>query len=131
MKPCNLSNALLFDDPERVDEARAICKRECDQLIECRYQALHTDVAGVCGGMTEQERAMWRETFGVSLPGQVVILPRDKCRRPPPEVTLERRQAAHVMRAKGMTQRQIASALDVSQQCVWYLLKTAEMEAAS
>lgn len=58
----------LFDDPTRTDEARAICKRECSALIECRAWALRSDVAGVCGGLTEQERGMWREAFGVQLP---------------------------------------------------------------
>jgi hypothetical protein len=52
----------LFDDPDRTNEARAVCKRECPRLIECRAWALHTDVAGVCGGMTEQERAQWRRS---------------------------------------------------------------------
>jgi hypothetical protein len=125
MKPCNLSNAVLFDDPERVDEARAICKRGCLQLIECRYQALHTDVAGVCGGLTEQERAMWRETFGVSLPAPVVPIAEPKPRRYPPEVTAERRTAAQTMHQQNMSQRQIAAALGISQMAVWNLLKDA------
>lgn len=131
MKPCHLGNAALFDDEARTDEARALCKRGCTQLIECRYFALHNDVAGVCGGMTDEERSSWRETFGVSLPAAVLYLPKDRHRAPPREVTAERRVAARAMHGRNMSQRQIASALGVTQACVWYLLKTSEVEAAS
>lgn len=64
MTPCQ-GHALLFDDPAAIDAARGICKRQCAQLIECRAWALRTEVAGVCGGLTEQERALWREAFNV------------------------------------------------------------------
>lgn len=67
MTPCQ-GRSHLFDDPTRVDEARAVCKRECARLIECRFFALHNDVAGVCGGLTETERALWRAAFGIALP---------------------------------------------------------------
>jgi hypothetical protein len=62
MTPCQ-GHALLFDDPAAIDTARGICKRQCAQLIECRAWALRTEVAGVCGGLTEQERALWRRDF--------------------------------------------------------------------
>lgn len=68
MKPCHLGNATLFDDETHADEARALCKRSCARLIECRYWALHNDVAGMCGGLTEQEREQWRRDNNVTLP---------------------------------------------------------------
>lgn len=123
MKPCHPGNALLFDDETRVDEARAICKRACAELIECRFWALRNDVAGVCGGFTEAERVSWRETFGVTLPTPVMLVPVDRQRAAPREVTAERRVAARTMSERGFSQRQIASALGVTQQCIWALLR--------
>lgn len=68
MTPCR-GRALLFDDPVRVEEARQLCKRLCPRLIECRAWALRTDVAGMCGGLTDEEREAWRHD------NQIVLVP--------------------------------------------------------
>lgn len=44
--------------------AKTVCNA-CPVLIECRWWALHNEVAGICGGFTERERESWRRDFGI------------------------------------------------------------------
>lgn len=48
----------VFDSPD-PEPAVAIC-RSCPVLLRCCAWALETPVAGVAGGMTEEDRIWWR-----------------------------------------------------------------------
>ncbi|MGZ4597432.1 MAG: WhiB family transcriptional regulator, partial [Actinomycetes bacterium] len=61
----------LFDEPTPGDttaewSAKRLCY-SCPQLYACREWAVRTDVAGICGGLTEAERVQWRAQRGIVL----------------------------------------------------------------
>jgi DNA-binding NarL/FixJ family response regulator len=59
--------ASVFEDPERRREALAICAT-CPVLRECSVWALHNAVDGVAGGLTPDERTVWRTANGIAEP---------------------------------------------------------------
>ena len=63
---CN-GKASVFEDPERRREALAICAT-CPVLRECSVWALHNAVDGVAGGLTPDERTVWRTANGIAEP---------------------------------------------------------------
>ena len=54
------------DGAERLAEARAVC-RACPVLTACRTWALAADVGGVVAGLTDTERAAYRQRHGIKL----------------------------------------------------------------
>lgn len=66
----------LMQDPDQADVARYVCF-PCPRLYACRSWALRTDVAGVCGGLTEAERDAWRHYARVTLPPASSLMPAD------------------------------------------------------
>jgi DNA-binding NarL/FixJ family response regulator len=60
-------NSAVFDDPMRKRDALAICAK-CPVLRECSVWALHNAVDGVAGGLTPDERTIWRTANGIAEP---------------------------------------------------------------
>ena len=54
------------DRSERLAEARAIC-RACPVLTACRTWALTSDVGGVVAGLTDTERAAYRQRHHITV----------------------------------------------------------------
>ena len=54
------------DESERLADARAIC-RACPVLTACRTWALTSDVGGVVAGLTDTERAAYRQRHHIKL----------------------------------------------------------------
>ena len=54
------------DESERLAEARAIC-RTCPVLTACRTWALASDVGGVVAGLTDTERAAYRQRHHITV----------------------------------------------------------------
>ena len=54
------------DGSERLAEARAIC-RACPVLTACRTWALTSDVGGVVAGLTDTERAAYRQRHHITV----------------------------------------------------------------
>ena len=54
------------DQSERLAEARAVC-RACPVLTECRTWALTSDVGGVVAGLTDTERAAYRQRHHITV----------------------------------------------------------------
>ena len=54
------------DGSERLAEARAIC-RTCPVLTACRTWALTSDVGGVVAGLTDTERAAYRQRHHITV----------------------------------------------------------------
>jgi DNA-binding NarL/FixJ family response regulator len=63
---CN-SKVAVFEDEARRREALAICAT-CPVLRECSVWALHNAVDGVAGGLTPDERTLWRTANGMAEP---------------------------------------------------------------
>lgn len=62
MSACATVDPAVFeaDDPW---PAIALCHL-CPRLFACRWWAYNTDVSGVAGGVTEQQREQWRTAWG-------------------------------------------------------------------
>ena len=54
------------DESERLAEARAVC-RTCPVLTACRTWALASDVGGVVAGLTDTERAAYRQRHHITV----------------------------------------------------------------
>lgn len=71
----------LFDEPKAGDtvaewNAKRLCY-SCPLLYACREWAVRTDVAGICGGLTEAEREQWRRQRRISLRNPETFAPVD------------------------------------------------------
>jgi hypothetical protein len=64
----------LMQDPDRQDVARYVCFT-CPRMYACREWAFRTDVDGVCGGTTPDEREQWRRYAHLPLPRTDTHLP--------------------------------------------------------
>ena len=57
----------LFEAPESADDALRVCGR-CPVRAACRAWALHNAVDGVAGGLTADDRMVWRAAHNVEEP---------------------------------------------------------------
>lgn len=72
----------IFDAPDPWP-ALVICFR-CPQLYPCRNWAYRTEVAGVVGGTTPEQREQWRQAWDVTaLPATIDLQPVAETTRPP------------------------------------------------
>lgn len=61
VKACATADPALFDAPD-PGPAISLCNR-CPVLFACRWWAYNTEVSGVVGGVTEQQREQWRAAW--------------------------------------------------------------------
>jgi hypothetical protein len=71
--PCTHAPDLWFaDTPDRhtTHQAKRICATQCPTTLAdaCLTYALHNTEHGVWGGLTEPERARWRQQHGIIVP---------------------------------------------------------------
>lgn len=124
----------VADDPDAVRRAVAVCAG-CPVLSACRRYALAHDVAGVCGGLTRDQRSRWQRRRAISFTGTGEFLPRDvealdeltdaDCQRRGQGTAANRARRVALLANRGHTAAGIAELMGLSVRSVNRLLEIA------